>query len=268
MSEPLVVQVTLPASSELMAPADAAYKDAVELVTNIDSDQMRDLAVEERNALRQRWNQVEKLRKELKQVFLDGGAKVDGMFKPTLERLDSARQVYDRAILEYNSKVEAMQKAAQAAAEAAAAAERKRIEEAARAAQQEADRLEALAAQATTAEEAGRLMAESEAAAQTAAVQAATAETVVAPLVEIEAKMTGASTRKTVDFEEKNKVAFIKWIAGQLDAAPHLANLLMIDSVKMRAFVKTFGPDDEKKPAQIPGIRIFEKGSLSARKTA
>lgn len=267
MSEPYVVQVTLPASSELMAPADAAYKDAVELVTNIDSDQMRDLAVEERNAIKARWNNVEKLRKELKQVFLDGGAKVDGMFKPTLERLDSTRQVYDRAILEYNAKAEAAQKAAQAAAEAAAAAERRRIEEAARASQAEAERLASLAAQASSTEESARLTAESEAAAQTAAVQAATAETVVAPLVVVEQKMTGASTRKTVDFEEKNKVAFIKWVAGQLDAAPHLANLLEIDSVKMRAFVKTFGPD-KGDAAQIPGIKIFEKGSLSARKTA
>lgn len=267
MSEPLKVEVTLPASTELMAPADAAYKDAIDLVATIDSDQMRDIAVEERNAIRTRWNQVEKMRKELKQVFLDGGAKVDSMFKPTLERLDSTRQVYDRAILEYNSKVEAAQRAAQAAAEAAAAAERKRIEEAARAARAEAERLEREAAQAATAEEAEKLAAQAEEAAQSAAMQEATAETVVAPLVVIEPKMQGASVRKTVEFEEKNKVAFIRWIASQLDAAPHLANLLAIDSVKMRSFVKTFGPDEEGK-AQIPGIRIFEKGSLSARKAA
>ncbi|HQR22803.1 MAG TPA: hypothetical protein PKV98_18200 [Burkholderiaceae bacterium] len=267
MSEPLKVEVTLPASTDLMVPADAAYKDAIDLVASIDSDQMRDVAVEERNAIRVRWNQVEKMRKELKQVFLDGGAKVDSMFKPTLERLDSARQVYDRAILEYNSKVEAAQKAAQAAAEAAAAAERKRAEEKAREAQQEAQRLMDEASTAATAEERERLAVAAENAAATAASQASLAETVVAPLVEIESKMVGASTRKTVDFEEKNKVAFIKWIAGQLESAPHLANLLAIDSVKMRAFVKTFGPD-AKDVQQIPGIRIFEKGSLSTRKAA
>ena len=127
MSEqPLKVEVVLPSSTDLIAPADAAYKDAIDLVATIDSDQMRDIAVEERNAIRTRWNQVEKMRKELKQVFLDGGAKVDSMFKPTLERLDSTRQVYDRAILEYNAKVEAVQRQLQAAAEAAAEQKPKR----------------------------------------------------------------------------------------------------------------------------------------------
>ena len=76
--------------------------------------------------------------------------------------------------------------------------------------------------------------------------------------------MVGASTRKQVDFEITDMDALTRWIAAQLTSAPHLVNLLTVDSVKMRAFTKTYGPDDGKQ--QIPGVRIFEKGVLAASK--
>jgi hypothetical protein len=266
MSEKKTVELTVPTSAELMGPADAAYRDAVEVV--IDSDDMRDVAVEERNTYKAKWTELEERRKSITQPLMQAKAAVDALFKPALERLDSARQVLDKAILTYNAAQEAKRREEQARLEAAAKAERERAEAEARKAQEEADRLAAQAAQAATAEEAERLEAAAQEAQQNAAAAAVVAETIVAPVALPETKMAGASVRKTTDFEVVDKAAFIKWIAAQLDTAPHLANLLVEDSVRLRAHCRTYGPDPIGKQ-QIPGIRIYEKGSIaSARKAA
>jgi len=262
MEQPYKAEVMLPAEIELAGPADVAFRDAAEVV--IDSDIMRDVAVEERNALRERWSRMEELRKRLKKPFVDGGAYIDNLFRAPMARFEAGREVYDKKILSYNADQERKRAEEQARLEAAAASERKRAEEEARKQQEEADRLAAEAAKAETAEEAERLSAAADEAAQSAAAKQVVAEMIVAPLATVGAKMIGASTRKQVDYEILDMDALIRWIAAQLTSAPHLVNLLVVDGVKMRAFVKTYGPDDGKQ--QIPGVRIFEKGVLAASK--
>ena len=180
MAEAKKIELMIPTGTELMAPAEAAYRDAIEVV--IDCDAMRDVAVEERTSIRARWTQLEEKRKELTKPLLDVKAGIDAMFKGPLERLDSARQVLDKAILTYNGEQERKRREEQARLEAAAEAERKRLAEEARKQQEEADRLAAEAAKASTAEEAEKLAAQAQEAAQNAAASAVVAETNVAPV--------------------------------------------------------------------------------------
>jgi len=262
MEQPYKAEVMLPAEVELIGPADVAFRDAADVV--IDSDIMRDVAVDERNALRDRWSRMEELRKRLKKPFVDGGAYIDNLFRAPMARFEAGREVLDKKILSYNAEQERKRAEEQARLEAAAAAERKRAEEEARKQQEEADRLARMAAQAASEEDAARLSAAADEAAQSAAAKQVVAEMIVAPLATVGAKMVGASTRKQVDFEITDMDELVGWIAAQLTSAPHLVNLLVVDGVKMRAFVKTYGPDDGKQ--QIPGVRIFEKGVLAASK--
>lgn len=264
MAEVKKVELTVPTSVELMGPADAAYRDAVEVV--IDCDEMRDVAVEERNAIKKRWNDLEDQRKTITKPLLAAKEAVDALFKPALARLESARMTLDNAVLSYNAEQIKKQREEQARLEAAAAAERKRMEAEAAKAAAEAEALAAQAAQATDAAEAERLQHEADARAEAAAAAATTSAMIVAPVAQAAPKMVGASTRTTIEFELVDIGSLIKWIASQLDTAPHLANLLVADSVKMRAYVKTYGPDTDKQ--QVPGVRIYEKGSLAASRRA
>lgn len=70
------------------------------------------------------------------------------------------------------------------------------------------------------------------------------------------AKAAGTSVSKTVDYELVNLLALVQHIA----ARPELINLLMADSVKLRAYVRGLGMN-----TNLPGVNVFEKRTMSAR---
>ncbi|MCY1166584.1 hypothetical protein D9M73_65270 [compost metagenome] len=73
------------------------------------------------------------------------------------------------------------------------------------------------------------------------------------------AKAAGVSKSVTYDYELLDMAKLVKHIGEN----PALANLLAIDSVKMRAYVKSLGAN-----ANLPGVRVFTKGSISSRAKA
>ena len=93
----------------------------------------------------------------------------------------------------------------------------------------------------------------------TAEAQAAmvTAAVVSMPVAaQAPAKVSGISTSKTMDYEVEDLHALVVHVA----AHPELISLLMADSVKLRAQVRATGMN-----TKLPGVRVFEKRSMSAR---
>jgi colicin import membrane protein len=141
---------------------------------------------------------------------------------------------------------------AQVAAEAAAAGNKAAQEEANRAADasRQASLLEAQQAQ------------ERDIEAQTRSAEAAAAlciETAVisAAVTNISsAKAAGTSIKVVVDYEVTSLISLVRHIA----ANPALINLVMEDSVKLRAYVRGLGLNTE-----LPGVRVFQKRTMSAR---
>lgn len=136
--------------------------------------------------------------------------------------------------------------AAVAAGNQAAAAEIQRSAEAARqvAAQQ--------------AQEAAERQAETDARAmESAAALRSEVSVISAAVTHIDnAKASGTSVRATVEYEVTDKLALVQHIA----ANPALINLVIEDSVKLRAYVRGLGMN-----TNLPGVRVYQKRSMSAR---
>ena len=172
------------------------------------------------------------------------------------ERAEAERQALARAEAERVAAAQAEQRrladevaaaaaAGNAAAAAAAEAEARVAREKAAVEAAEATRMRDAAAQA--------------AALEVAAVQNVAAVIVAAPSAAAPIKVSGLSTSKTMDFEVIDIAALIRDIASRLDAQPELANLLVADSVKLRAYVKALGVN-----TKLDGVRVFEKKGLRA----
>ncbi len=170
--------------------------------------------------------------------------------------------------------------------ELAAAAERKRIADeaaaVAAAAKAEQDRLakeaadaaaagnQAAAEEAQRAADASRVQAELDAqqaqqrdqeaatrANESAAALRIVSSVISAPVAQAEpTKATGTSVRTTVDYDVTSLLSLVQHIA----ANPALINLLMVDSVKLRAYVRGLGLN-----TNLPGVRVYQKSGISAK---
>jgi hypothetical protein len=179
---------------------------------------------------------------------------------------DEARAIAARAEAERQALVRA-----EAERAAAAAAEQKRLADEAAAAAAAGNAAAAAAAEAAAKAASEKAAAEAQeaqrvrdaaahaAALEVAAVQSVAAVVVAAPTVAAPLKVSGLSTSKTMDYEVENMAKVIVDIAMRLDTQPELANLLIVDGVKMRAYVKALGAN-----TKIDGVRVFEKKSLRA----
>ena len=160
-----------------------------------------------------------------------------------VEDEEAARQAAARAEQDRLSKEAA---AAAAAGNAAAAAEAERKAEEQRsadvlAAQQAAERREQAEAAAAAEAEALRMQ----------------AQVISAPVVHMEAaRAKGISVAKSIDFEVVDLLALVKHIAEN----PALINLVVADSVKLRAYTKSLGMN-----SNLPGVRVFEKRTMGSR---
>lgn len=69
-------------------------------------------------------------------------------------------------------------------------------------------------------------------------------------------KAAGVSKSTTYDYELLDMTKLVKHLA----ANPALCQLVTVDSAKMRAYVKSLGEN-----ANLPGVRVFSKSSISSR---
>lgn len=71
------------------------------------------------------------------------------------------------------------------------------------------------------------------------------------------AKVSGVSTRTSLDFEVLDPLALAAWIVNE---RRDMVGILSIDSVKLRGLVRSVGGS-----IQIPGVRVFEKRSIAVK---
>lgn len=199
---------------------------------------------------------------------------VNDFFRPAKTYLDEAEAVLKRAMVTYTDEQARLAREAQRKADEAARQERERLA----AEQREQERIAREAAEAAerARQEAAEAQARGDAEAEAVALakadqQAAVAETAVAeaqaaevtaavvtaPAAVVPArKVAGISTRRAIDHEVTDLQALVKHVAEH----PEHQSLLVVDSVKLRAYVNGLGLN-----TNLPGVRVFEKSVMSAR---
>lgn len=217
-----------------------------------------DMAASELRALKAKWTEVEEQRVSFTGPLNKVLDMLNARFQPALRALKAAETTLKSKMGAYLTLQEQRATEARRKAEADAKAERDR--QAAIAAEQ---RLVAEKAEAEAAAARGKkAKAEAEARAEEARRAAAAAETTAAvviaqPVAVAVSKGRGISTPKTWDFEVENKLALAEHI---VKFRPDLIVLLEVDAVKMRMHVKMQG-----EATMLPGVRVFEKTSISVR---
>lgn len=222
--------LALPAA-ETLARHGAAALSLVEAFV-VDDDVTYGLAGEELQAIQRRERALSDQRVSITRPIDEAKSRVMDLFRGPVETLGKAAGILKSKMLGYSQEV------ARRAAEERAAAERAAAEERAR--------LHAEALALAAAGKAGEAAVKEQVAAMVVAQAPAVAE---AP------KMAGISTRTTVEFEVVDLLALVQHVA----AHPELIGLLDVDSVKVRAHVKSLGLQ-----CRTPGLRVFEKASMAA----
>lgn len=261
MNAPLknpLVALTIPMPSEdVTRQANELLESARAIV--IDSSSMLEIASDELAAVKRRGRELEEARTKLKAPVLESGRVIDGFFKPAIDFCVEAERVIKGAILKYQDQQEAIRRAEQARLEAAAAAERKRLDDEYRAANEAAAKA---AAEASAALRVGDMKAMSEALAkqQDAAASAesslALSEIVTAPVVQSTSQVRGISTRGAWKGRCVDKLALINYIATHQE----FANLLIVDQTALNACAKAM-----KGSMKIDGCEPYEDRTLSQR---
>ena len=218
----------------------------------IDSNETYELAAGELKIIKARADKLEKQRKTITdplnaavKAAIDLDHRPSGFFA-------EAEKILKQKMLTYSQEQERIAAETQRKADEAAAAERRRLEAEAAEKQKLAD------AAAKEAQQTGDLLAAARAtelAAETAALTVAAQVTTAAPVASSAPKVAGISKSETWDFEVIHKLSLIQHIA----ARGELANLLVVDNVAMRAYVKSL-----KANTNLPGVRAFPKQTIRA----
>ena len=253
-----IAALTIPDIAAMTGRAQAALG-FIESFT-ITSSEDYGLAAEELQAIKRRAKMLEESRTAITGPINVGLKAVNDLFRGPAELLTRGEQMLKSTMLAYDQEQERIAAEARRQAEAVAAAERKRLDEEAAARQREAQAQAKAAADAAAAGDA-QAAALATAAAQRAQAEAQTAAmtsqmVVASPVATGKTKAAGISTTKKLDFEVTDLVALVAHIA----AHPELINLVVADSVKLRAYVKGVGM-----ACNLPGVRVFEDRVLSAR---
>ena len=240
----------------------------------VDSDEMLDVAGDDLRNIKSLQKRVEEQRVSITGPLNQAVKAINDLFRAPTEYLKQAETTLKTSMMTYTTEQERLADIARREAEAAARLERERLaaeqaaqEAAAREAAQAAERAQIAAdvalaqgdleAAALAQEEARKQAETSEQANQEAQVTAITSAVISMPVqAAAPAKVSGISTSKTMDYEVENLHALIVHIA----AHPELINLVSADSVKLRAYVRGLGMN-----TNLPGVRVFEKRSMSAR---
>lgn len=263
------------------------------------------LASDELASIKGKWNRMEAQRTSITGPMNKALTAINALFKGPMDLLKSAESTLKGSMLDFSDEQDRIAAAAKKKADEEAAAAQKLLDDAAReveakaaaerqaiadaAAQtvrENAEKLEKLEQEAIEAaksgdtskidaieEQIGSVVESGDLAArqareqsaqvnQAATVQAANLRaqseattsavfTQVAPV-----KAAGVSKSTTYDFELLDMAKLVKHLAER----PELCNLVTVDSVKMRAYVKSLGAN-----ANLPGVKVFSKSSISSR---
>jgi hypothetical protein len=281
-----VAALTLPDSVALSGRAQSALEfiKGFQIATAEDYS----LAADELKAIKTRANKLEEQRTGITGPINKALKAINDLFRGPADLLAEAERTLKGKMLAWDQEQERIAAEVRRKAEEAAAAERRRLEaeaaerqrqaeeqaraaaaaaqaqrdaEAAAAAAKAAGDAEAAAAAEREAQAQAQAAAQAQAETQRAQAQAAmaseTAQMVIAMPAPVEkAKAAGISTSKKLDFEVVDIALLVQHIA----AYPELVQLVQVDSVKLRAYVKAMG-----KACALPGVRVFEDRVLSAR---
>lgn len=234
--------LSVPDRDSLDRSAAGSLRMAESIVINDDADY--EMAAEELTAVKAKAKALEERRMSITKPLDQAKKAVMDLFRGPAEALTQAELVIKRAMISYQDEVKRKAEEERRRAEELAAQERARLEA-------EAARAKEEAAKAETPEQAAELLAQAEQATAVATVLQAPTVADSAP------KVKGVSTRVTLDYEVRDMLAFVRWIAVD---RPDLVSLLLVDSVRMRAIVRAVGDS-----SPMPGIEIVEKKSLSSR---
>ncbi len=236
MNEVLAVPATVAIASPSPEVLQRGAASALGLVQSfeVNDDMTYGLAAEELSGIKRKATSLEEQRKAITKPLDDAKAAVMNLFRAPIAVLGQAEGILKSKMLGYTTEQRRKADEARLAAEKAAAEERARLRAEA----------EALAAEGRAGE---------------AAVKTTVAAMVVAapPAVPDAPKVSGISTRTTVEFEVESFVALVQHVA----AHPELIDLLAANETKVRAYVRGLGMN-----TNLPGVRVFEKQTIASRK--
>lgn len=262
---PLASIVVPPEASLIRGPA-AMLRMAQAYQINSDEDYK--LAADELRAVKDKLNELEAKRTSIVGPLNKAVAAINDLFRAPLTALKQAETMFKQSMLGYTAAQERIAANAKREAEAVAAAARLRLDEEARkaaaAAAAETLRLQNVAAAAAAS---GDTQAAAEAtqqvetvkqnaAMEVAAIQQVGAMVVARPQTAEPVKVAGVSSAKSFDYELVDFNLLVKHVAEH----PEFISLLLPDSVRMRAIVKSLGLN-----TNLPGVRVFEKKTLRSK---
>lgn len=226
------------------------------------------LAAEELMAIKSRRTTLEAQRTAITGPINHALRAINALFRGPDDLLEQAETLVKGKMLAYEEAERARIEAERKVAEEQARRVREEAEAQARAAQAAAQQAAKAAEQAAAIGDAGTanaLQARAEELVQ-AAQAAETTATMAVPVVgdvAVAPKVAGVSRSTTLSHEVVSVAKLIAFIAtGNGDAPlarPELAGLLVQDEVRLRAYVKGLG-----ELCNLPGVRVFQKRSLSA----
>lgn len=222
-----LVEIKYPAPS---LPAATAATIARALV--VDSQDMADYADKELLSVKEQWKTFEAMRKEIVDPINASKDAVQKLFKPVLDDLAAAEDVYKEHILSFRRQQEKLQREEQARLDEIARKERERLER-----------------QAVKAEEKGHT--------EKAVVLAQTAAVITAPIATstfVQAK--GQSIKKTWKGRVKDPLA----LAAAIVANPVFANLLGFDQGAIDRLAKAMEGN-----VPLAGIECYQEESIARR---
>lgn len=253
-----VAALTLPDSGALTVRAQQALAFIESFA--VDSNESYDLAADELKAIKARAKALEDQRTGITGPINTALRGINALFKAPGDLLERAEGILKTKMIAWQREQERVAAEARRQAEAAAAAERRRLEEEAAARQREAQAQAAAAAKAQAegdAQAAALAAANAQRAAAEAQAAATTAQVVVAAVVPIAApRAKGISTSTKLDFEVTNLLELVQHVA----AHPELLQLLRVDDVRLRAYVRGLGA-----ACALPGVNVSETSVMAAR---
>ena len=253
-----IAALSLPDSAQLTSRAQGALEFIESFV--VEDAETYGFAADELKSIKARANKLEDQRTAITGPINSALKAVNALFKGPAELLARGEQVLKTKLLAYDQAQAAIAAEAKRKADAEAAAERKRLEEeAAKLAAEARKNAEAAAAAAAAGDAQAAMLAQANAERAQAAAQQTVQEsqlvTVAAPAVQ-KAKATGLSTRSSFDYEVISLQLLVEHIAKH----PELLNLVIPDSVRLRAYVKSLGA-----ACNLPGVKVIERQTMSAR---
>lgn len=244
---PKTIQVAAPEGAELLTTADKALEEARAVV--IDSQDMAEIANEELVSIKRKAKALDEQRKAIVDPLNLAVKNINALFKPALERLDTAEGIVKTALINWDTEQQRIAALAKAKAEKDAAEARERARRDA------ADALQ----QAAEAEDSGDTVAAETFAAMAVAAEQTAELVVAAPAVAAPVRLAGTSIRKTwkarLPENDEQKLALLRFIV----ANPQYINLVEVSAKECNKIASAL-----KANMKIDGLTAYEDRNLAA----